>query len=338
MTDQDATSPDHAPFVAMLRLTDTVTPWAVRAVATLRIPDLMAAGTSSTGELATRAGVDADALGRLLRFLALHGVFAELGPEEFGLTPLSRLMVGDHPTSMRPWWDLEGAMARLDQTSVRMAEAIRTGGPVYETIFGRNLWDDLASDPALAASFDRAMTHKTLLALDALVDGYDWGRFGHIVDVGGGSGTLLAAVLGAHPDMRGTLVERNATIERNALSDRIGYLAGNFFDELPPGADAYVLLNVVHNWGDTQATAILRRCAEATGRHGRVLVIETVVGAGGDEAGLARLDLLMLLTCGGRERTSEQYAELAEKAGLALRSVHPTGSGLSILELDPLIR
>lgn len=335
-------------FGTMVALTDTVAPWAIRVAATLRLADLIApdgasADTILKGLEAAGESVHPEAVRRLLRYLASLGVFDHDGPAGlYRPTRLSELMREDSPVSMRDWWHLDGAMCRLDRTPVLMLDAVRTGEPVYERLFGRDVWTDLAGSPPLAASFEKAMAHKTRISLGSIIEAVDWRALGDVVDVGGGHGLLLEAVLRVSPEARGIVFDTPAGVATarahlagSPVAGRTGFVEGDFFAAWPTGADTYILMNVLHNWSDDDAVAVLRRGAEALGSTGRLLVIETIVGGAGDQRSLARLDIMMLLFCGGKERSRPQYEELAARAGLTVAGSHPTSFGLAILELRP---
>lgn len=331
------------PFSRLLRLKDTMTPWALRAVVTLGVPDLVAAGEKGVGELAERSGTVPDALHRVLRLLARRGVFTEPAPGVFGPTDLSRLLQSDHPRSMRPWLDLEGPVARGDRTCVHILDALHTGRPVHERAYGRTVWEDLAARPALGAAFDAAMAQRASWIAGDVARGFDWSRVRHVMDVGGGTGVVLAEVLRVHPGLKGTLLDRAPTVAAGHGSwgateagQRCTFSSGSFFDTLPTDADACLLVNVLHDWADEHAVAVLRRCAEAVGPQGRVVIVENLVEEGerhGD-AGLAELDLVMLLVYGGRERRLEEIARLAGKAGLRVGEVSTTPRGPSVVVCD----
>lgn len=322
-------------FVRMMMLTDTIAPWAIRAAVTLGIADVLGEDGATFADVEKNVTADPDTLARLLRYMCALGVFAERDGR-FHLTPLSRMFAGDGPMSMRSWWDLDGGMARVDQASTLMLDAVRTGRPVYEKLFGRGVWEDFSENPDLGRSFERAMAHKTTIALPAVLAAYPWADAREVVDVGGGHGLLLDAVLEAAPDARGVLFDSAVAVKaasEKLASRRIEFVVGSFFDEWPREADLYVLANVVHNWDDENAVRLLRRGAEACADNGRVLVIETVLGDGGDQRSLARLDMLMLLMCGGRERTWDDYHALAAASGLRIARGHPTTFGLNIIEM-----
>ncbi|HEX6472714.1 MAG TPA: methyltransferase [Streptosporangiaceae bacterium] len=313
------------------------TPMAVRVAATLRIADHIAAGVRTAPELASAANADADALDRLLRYLATRGVFRRGESGEYHLTPLAEPLRDDHPTRVRGWLDIEGA-GRAELSFVQLLHSVRTGEAAFPVQFGRSLWEDLATDPDRTDSFNASMSSSVPGRSPELIAGYDWGSLGHVVDVGGGDGSFLIDLLTRYPRLRGTVVDRPDTAEtaRKALAaaglaDRGEAVAGSFFDPLPPGAGGYLLSLVLHNWADEPARAILRRCAEAAGRDGSVFVVEQVRADGSPRSGM---DLRMLAYCGGKERGTADLAALGAAAGLRLAAVHGAGT-LSIFELAP---
>jgi hypothetical protein len=310
-------------------LMDLVTPMALRVAATLRLADLMPDdGTgdgAAIGDLAERAGADPEALSRVLRHLVQHGVFTEPRPGRFAANQTAALLRSGQPGLV--WLDLDGFGGRMDLAFTGLAHTVRTGEPAWEQVFGLPFWDYLDANPAISASFDATM------AVDggnsAVADHYDWTMVRHVADIGGGTGTLIAEVLQRNPRLRGTLADLPETAARAreylaglGLDGRCEVVGQSFFDPLPPGADAYLLNRVIHDWDDTAATAILRRCAEAAGSTGRVLVVESHGTPGGDPAAFAEMNLRMLVLAGGRERTLEDYAALADGAGLQVTAVH----------------
>jgi hypothetical protein len=324
----------------MRALSDLVTPYAIRAAATLRLADLIEAGARRPDELARRSGSDAAALERLLRHLVTKGVFAQPEPGTFALTDLSRLLLADQGNrGMRPWLDADGGLGRSDMALSGLLQAVRTGRPVYESMFGRAFWEDLEADPERSMAFDALMAAQVSLVADEVGCAYDWSDASHVVDVGGGTGTLLTALLTKNPALRGTLVDLPAAVEAGrgnliaaGLADRCAFFQGSFFAPLPPDGDVYVLSRILHDWSDDDATAILRACAEAAGPAGRVLVIEQLVAGSETSAMTTTMDLRMLAVFGGQERSLEEYCALAAAARLALRANIGTVSGRSILE------
>lgn len=344
ISEEDVAAPGGAENMEITRrlraLSDLVTPYALRVAATLRLADLIEAGARRPGELAERCGADASALERLLRHLVAKGVFAQPEPGVFALTDLSRpLLTGHRHGGMTPWLDGEGGLGRSDVALAGLLQAVRTGRPVYEGLFGRTFWDDLEADPERGRAFDALMGVQVSFVADEVAKAYDWSGVGHVVDVGGGSGMLLTALLTEHPALRGTLVDLPSAVETArgglagaGLSGRCAFAPGSFFDALPSGGDVYVLSRILHDWSDGDATAILRRCAEAAGAAGRVLVIEQLVADLPASPMTTAMDLRMLATFGGQERSLEEYRALAAAAGLALRENIATASGRSILE------
>ncbi len=313
------------------------TPMAIRVAATLHIADYLAAGIRMAPEIAETVGADADALRRLMKYLAVRGFLVEEGDSGFALTELGETLRDDHPAGMRAMLDIEGAVGRLELSFIQLLHSVRTGEAAYPQQFGRPFWDDLAADPTLAASFDTWMSANIPQRAPDIVACYDWGSLGHVVDVGGGDGSLLIALLHAFPNLHGTVVDQPETAEtaRKALTaaglaHRGEVVAGSFFDPLPPGAGAYLLSFIVHDWNDAAVRRILRRCAEAAGADGSVFVVENT-GLDGESPSTG-MDLRMLAHCGGKERGVAELAELASDCGLRVAAVHPSGQ-LSTIHL-----
>jgi SAM-dependent methyltransferase len=318
-------------------LTDLATPWCVYVVATLRIADHIAAGKTEIGPLAAVAGADRDSLHRVLRHLVSKGLFEEPARGRFQLNDAARALLED---SIHLGLDLDGIGGRMAHAWGTLLSAVRTGKPAYHEVFGRGFWDDLDAHPEIAASFDALMGAAGHGTPDphVLVDPADWASVRTVVDVGGGTGALLAEVLRTHPNVRGTLVELPGPVARSAeifraagVADRVTAVAQSFFDPLPGGADLYILKSVVHDWPDREATAILKRCAEAARRTGRVVVF---TGAGPGEE--ASPEVLMLVLVGGKARTLDEFREMARQAGLEVKSVGRQPSGRAIVECHPI--
>jgi hypothetical protein len=317
-------------------ITDLVTPMAVRVAATLKLADLVAGGAGHVDDLADRTGTNAEALGRMLRHLVCQGLFAEPELGRFTLNETADLLRSDHPAGMRMMFDLNEFGGRMDLVFTDLMHTVRTGRPAWESAFGAPFWDYLAADPAMAASFDAAMVDSTRTAA---ATAYDWSGVRHVVDVGGGTGALLAEVLRADADIRATLVDLPDTAERGrrflaerGLDGRCEFAGQSFFDPLPAGADVYLLSAVLHDWDDQPATAILRRCAEAAGTEGQVVIVESHGTAGDDPAMFAEMNLRMLVLSGGRERAVEDYQALAAAAGLTTTDVRTTLAGLVVID------
>lgn len=319
----------------LLPLMDLTAPWALRTVATLRIPDLIASGVTRIEDLAERCSAHEGALARVMRYLAVRGVFEESEPGTFTLTPTGRLL--EERAGVRAWLDQDGFGGRMDRVWPALLDSVRTGRPCYANVFGRPLWEDLEDSPRISESFDALMAAQSESLWPELAGCYDWSRVREVVDVGGGSGTLLAALARAHPHLRGTVLDLPRTARaaeerfaREGLAERCRAQAGSMFEPLPAGADVYLLSIVIGDWTDEKAAAILRRCAEAAGPDGRVLIVESLLE--NDPASSSAMDLLMLVLTEGRSRTLEQFRAVILAAGLDLVRCNSTPSGRCVLE------
>jgi hypothetical protein len=316
---------------------DLVTPMAVRVAATLRIADHITQGRRTAKELSEAVNADADALDRLLRHLTSAGVLTEDGSGAYALTALGDSLRDDHPSGLREMLDVEGAIGRADLSFVHLLHSVRTGRPAFPEQFGRPFWDDLAADSARSASYDAQMGSDVAEWAPLIISAYDWGSVGHVIDVGGGNGTLMAALLNAFPALHGTVFDQpdtaeaaRATLAAADLAGRSDVASGSFFETLPAGADGYLLSAIIHDWDDEAARAILRSCAEAAGTRGSVFVVEKT-GTDGESVNTG-MDLRMLAYFGGKERGVAELSALGESAGLTTVAVHPAGT-LSIVEL-----
>ncbi|MCW2880349.1 MAG: hydroxyneurosporene-O-methyltransferase [Sphaerisporangium sp.] len=321
-------------------MADLITPMAIRVAATLRIADHISQGIRTAPELADKAGVGADALDRVLRHLAAQEVLNRDESGRYALTERGEGLRDDHPSGLRAMLDIEGDIGRADLSLVHLLQTVRTGEPAFHVHYGRSFWDDLATDPTRTASYDRQMGSDVSADAPSIVAAYDWGSLGHLMDVGGGNGALLSAILGAYPALRGTVFDQPATaetarktLEAAGLSGRSDVAGGSFFEPLPPGAGGYILSAIIHDWDDDASKAILRRCAEAASEGGAVFVVEKI-GADGQSLRTG-MDLRMLAYFGGKERGVSELTTLATDSGLRVAAVHPAGE-LSILELRSL--
>jgi hypothetical protein len=326
--------------LALVRLIEAYRPaQALHAAARLRLADLVHAGPRDVANLAQACGADEASLYRLLRALASLRVFTEVAPRRFGQTPLSDCLRTDHPASLWGFAVMHGDAWHWGAWG-RLLESVRTGRPAAELCPGAPGWQEGAPGDA-AAVFDLAMAGLTRnLAPHLLVP--DLAGCATIVDVGGGEGALLEAVLRQHPALRGVLFDDEAVIararDRLAASDlrgRIELRAGSFFDAVPPG-DAHVLKFILHDWDDASAGRILERCRRAAPAGGRVVIVESVLPPGDAPHPGKLTDLEMLVaTPSGRERTEAEYAALLAAAGLRLEAVVPTLLPLSLLIARP---
>jgi 2,7-dihydroxy-5-methyl-1-naphthoate 7-O-methyltransferase len=317
-------------------LADLSTPWCVHVAVTRRIAEHLAGGPRPIDELARAAGADSDALGRVLQHLASQGVFAQPEPGRFALNETARALLDP---GARLGLDLDGFGGRMAHAWGSLLAAVRTGAPAYHTVFGRPFWEDLQAHPAIAADFDALMgPGHGRPDPDVLVSG-SWDSVRRVIDVGGGTGALLAEVLRAHPHVHGTLVDLPDTVARSAevfraagVEGRVTTAARSFFDPLPAGGDLYLLKSVLADWPDSHAAAILRRCAEAARPGGRVVLVN---GVSPDEDGEPSPALLMMVLLGGRERNLAQFRALAASAGLAVSATTHKPSGRFLVECRP---
>jgi 2,7-dihydroxy-5-methyl-1-naphthoate 7-O-methyltransferase len=314
-------------------LSDLCTPWCIRVVATLRIAEHVAAGSTDIDQLAAAAGCHADALHHVLGHLVGKGVFEERAPGRFALNDAARGLLD--PSR---FLDLEGVGGRFAGAWATLLAYTRTGAPGYAEVFGLPFWEDLAAHPDIAASFDALMGpagHGTPDA-DIPVTG-GWESVRTVVDVGGGTGAMLAEILRARRHVHGTLVDYPGTVARSAeifqaagVAGRVTTVGQSFFDPLPPGADLYLLRKVLNDWPDRETTAILRRCAEAARPGGRVVVLGGVAAADTPR----RLTIEMVLL-GGRNNTLAEFRGLAREAGLEVSAAERQPSGSFVVECRP---
>jgi hypothetical protein len=315
---------------------------AIHVAATLGIADLLADGARSSDDVAEAAGADPDALYRLLRALAALGVLHEEDGRRFSLTELGDGLRSDAPQSVAGWAAYIGRPAYW-QAWGALLHSVRTGETAFPAVHGTDVWDYRAHRPEDSAAFDRAMTASTRTIDAAVVEAYDFGRYGTIVDVGGGRGALLAALLRRHPAMQGVLFDRPHVVaeavellEEAGVADRCRIKGGSFFDGVPAGADAYLLKSIVHDWEDPEATAILERCRAAIGdRGGALLLVERDLGPPNEVPAAKLSDLNMLVAPGGRERTQEEYAALLAASGFAFAGATAAGV-VNVIEARPV--
>lgn len=242
-------------------MADLVTPMALRVAATLRVADHIAGGLDTAPELADAVQADTEALDRLLLHLVSVEVLTRDRSGRYALAPRGESLRDDHPSGTRALIDTESAIGRADLSFVHLLHSVRTGEAAFPLQFGRGFWEDLDSETGLRASYDEQMGADVAAWAPHILAAYDWGSLDHVVDVGGGNGTLLAALLSAHPRLRGTLFDQPRTAEAArrtltaaGLDARSDVLSGSFFDRLPPGAGGYVLCAILHDWDDEAAT------------------------------------------------------------------------------------
>jgi hypothetical protein len=304
---------------------------ALAVAAQLGVADALSAGPRTSDELAAETGTHPRALYRVLRCLGAAGVLTETEPGTFELTEVGACLRSDAPGSMRAWaiMNSEGMFGAFTD----VFHSVRTEEPAFERVFGAPLFDFLGRNPEQGEVFGRAMGDFNRAATVAAAETYDWSGLERIVDVGGGTGTLIQRVLERSPDARGVLFDlpEVAGVARGSLGDRCEVVAGDFFEGVPEG-DAFVLSWILHDWDDERCRAILRNCRAAAREGARLVVVETILPPG-DEPHFGKvLDVAMLVLTGGRERTEAEYAELFAASGFALERVLPTPSPMSVIE------
>jgi hypothetical protein len=305
--------------------------------AKLGIADLVATRPQTAGELAQAAGAHAPSLYRVLRALASVGVFAEDETGRFHLTPLAETLQSSTRGSLRdmaivwgaPWhWQAWGSLLH----------GVQTGATAWDHALGMSLFEYFMSHPDHFELFDGAMSGFSGLEAEAVAAAYDFSGIRTLVDVGGGHGLLLATILRANPHLRGVLYELPPVAEgaRKLLAElevleRCAIVAGDFFESIPAGGDAYIFKNIVHDFDDDRAIAILTNCRRAMSPQAKILLVQEALPTGNTASVGKLLDIQMLLI-GGRERTASEYATLYAAAGFELTRLVPTPSPLHIIE------
>ncbi len=307
--------------------------------AKLGIADELAGGPLSVDELATRTSTNADALCWILRALAVEGVFEEVEPRTFAVTELGRLISEDAPGSRR--YDSLMLAEQVAPVFGHILESVRTGQPAARLVFGKPYFDWLVEHPDAAETFNKAMESGATARLPTLLSLDLWDDVTHVVDVGGGNATALVALLTAHPQLHGVVFdlphvkgEAEAVIASSGLGARCDFVGGSFFESVPEGGDVYILLQILHDWNDADATRILHSCREAIRDRGRLVVVEYVLtDEGGD--GAKWLDVLMLVMLGGRERREAEWRRLLSRGGFEVERI-TSGARASAIEARPI--
>jgi hypothetical protein len=314
---------------------------ALYVAAKAEIADHLAAGPRSVETLAKDTNLHARALHRLLRALASAGIFTEITPNVFGNTTLSELLRTDTADSFRSYVLMMTSPA-LWQSWVALDYCVQTERSAFQHVHGEPMFEYMSTRPELAQIFDAAMANRSRIETDALLTAYDvFSSANMVIDIGGGNGALLSAVLKAFPAMQGCVfdqphvVERARTIHVNAGEVRLRFEGGNFFKTVPAGADLYMLKRIIHDWPDAEAQTILQRCREAMHPQSRLALIELIIPAGNGPSFAKLYDLLIMAMPGGVERTEDEYRNLLAAAGLSLTRVVSTPSLVSIIEAAP---
>ena len=311
---------------------------ALYVAAKLGVADLLADKPQTVSELASATKTHERALYRVLRSLASVGIFEETDPQVFSLTPLAERLRSDAPGSLR-----NGAIFMGEEWHWRvwgnMLYSVQTGKPAWGHVHGAEVFDYFGANPQQAEIFNGAMTDMSVGTAPSVVKAYDFNGIKTLADIAGGHGYLLSQVLKANPGMKGILFDvqpviagANALLEKEGVSERVEKVSGDFFSSVPKGADAYMMKHIIHDWDDERSIKILRNINEAMNPEGKVLIIEVVVPEGNEPHYSKLLDLEMLVSPGGAERTAEEYRALLAAAGFQLTRIVPTTSPFSIIE------
>ncbi|MFJ9617986.1 methyltransferase [Streptomyces noursei] len=332
---------DLARVERLTDLADLLRPAAIRAAATLGVADHIAAGVHDAKELARLCKTRAEVLDSLLRYLVSLELLGRNEDGGYELRYAAGPLLTGHPSSLREALRLDGVTGRSDMALVGLVHTIRTGEPAHVGLFGRGYWESLNEDSAYVEAIERASLGQLVFDAEIVSDAYDWSAVGSVVDVGGNTGAILTSLLHGHPHLEGTLVDlRSVTrvaaknVADAGLQDRCEVVAGSFFDPLPAGRDVYLLSAILGDWDDEQAVAILRRCAEAAGEAGKVLLadVNLDVVMKGDDA--ARMELLLRAMMPSPVRTVEQLKRLGREAGLRVTWEGPVTPVRSLIEFS----
>lgn len=314
--------------------------WASRAVyaaAKLGIADLLKDGPKSSDDLAALTGTHPPSLYRLMRALSSIEVFSEDDQKCFALTPLGSTLRSDVPGSLR-YVAIEEMGENHYPAWEKLLHSLKTGAIAFDHVYGKSKWQYMGEHPEEARIFDQAMASFSGIIAAAVTEAYDFSSSGVVADIGGGNGSLLAAVLKSAPQTRGILFDvphvsetARPRLASEGLADRCEVVGGDFFKSVPR-ADLYTLRWIIHDWNDEQSAAILRNCRDAMTPGGKVLLIEAVVQPGPATAFSKFMDLNMLVMTGGRERTAGEYRDLFHAAGLKMTRIIPTHTEMSVIE------
>jgi SAM-dependent methyltransferase len=326
-----AGAPDESPMAAVLRmLGGFAMTQVVHTAVRVGIPDRLGEGSRAAAELATELGLHADALERFLRMMAVLGLVYQVDERRFRLSEAGQLLRSAHPQSLSERALYVGTVNY--PTAAAAPHALRTGEPAFDHVFGEPFFDYLAHEPTMARAFQGLMQRAAEQRIAGILDAYDFSGARHIVDLGGGNGTLLAAILERAPHARGTVVDMAPVVAQSRerlrgspVAERIEAVEGDLMaGGFPAGADIYILSNIIHDWHDGVAERILRHCAAAMAPTSTLILVEELMPARVlDSPSTVANDYSMLLLTGGRERSEAEYRQLARRSGLRVSEVIP---------------
>ncbi len=344
MVDQYVTTPEqHAtkelPQEILWRMTSgCLLSQAIHVATKLDIPGLLKDGPKSSAELAQATETHAPSLYRLLRALASAGIFVEDVQSRFALTSLGELLRRDVPGSMAAAGLLFGSTLQWPALG-ELLYSIQTGKPAFDHHFGMTLWEYYMSHPEEHELFQYAMSSFSAAETHAILQAYDFSAFQTVIDVAGGHGRLLLAILNAYPEIRGTLLElpevarqAEGVFKAAGVAQRCEVIDGDMFVSIPAGRDAYIMKTVIHDWQDEQALTLLKQCQRAMPAHAKLLLISEVIAPANVSDPSKFMDLNMLISFGGCERTSAEFEALLDAVNLKLERIIWTRSPLHIIE------
>jgi hypothetical protein len=338
-TAQESQSAEH-----IMRLcTGYMASISVNIVARLGIADLLKDSPMTTAELATATNTNEDRLYRVMRALATVGVFTETAPRKFALTPAADALRSDAPASVRAMalWISDPLHFKL---YAELMHSVKTGEITFDHVKGIPVFKYLPTDPPLSEAFNNAMTCFSEMVVPAVLETYDFSGIGTLMDVAGGHGALLRAILKKYPAMRGKVVDLEHVVagavelpENQAMAHRCEFQSADFFTSVPATADAIIMKHIIHDWDDREARTILANCRKAlAGKpNAKILLVEAVISSGNTPQLGKFIDLEMFAFVGGRERTEEEFRRLFESAGWRLTRIVPNQSPLWVIEGVP---
>lgn len=315
--------------------------WVTRGIyvaAKLGISDYLKDGAKSAADLADATSTHEDSLYRVLRMLASAGIYREDVGKTFSLTPLSETLLTDVPGSIRG-----AAIAEMGEIHYaawgNIMHSVRTGEIAFDNHFGMNVWEYFETDPEKADNFNRYMASSSEFLNQAIAATYDFSKYEKLVDVGGGFGGLISAILDANPELKGVIYDQPSVVAKSkdflaarGLAERCETIGGDFFESVPAGGDIYSMRWILHDWEDAKAIRILENIRAVLPPNGKLVLAETVVPETAEPHFSKFFDLIMLTMTGGRERTATEWETLLGKAGFKIERIIPTQSFLSIIE------
>lgn len=325
--------PPHAQMMQFILGTWICKP--IYVAAEMGIADMLSDGPKSIDELAHLTGTHGPLLYRVMRALASVGIFSETGDRSFALTPMAECLKAGAMRSIALMFNADWH----DKAWENLLDSVRTGEVAFVKAHGMPAFDWFKEHPRAADIYHEANAIKAMTSHRAIIDAYDFSGINTLTDVGGGHGALMAEILGANPAMRGVVAECPSVVKKakefirtKGLETRCEVMACDFFKEIPPGTDAYLMSHILHDWDDETCQRILGNCREAMKPGSPLLVVEAVIPPGNEFSVAKLLDLEVFVMGGGRERTEAEFRDLFQSSGFSLSRVVPTAESISVIE------